>query len=99
MSMKRFVIILTLVALLGMICVYQHSQSILAGYEINRLLAQRNRLIEEKRGVDYTFLRLVNPRSIKEQVALMELELILPGESRPPVAIAKNGAGGIATSN
>ena len=93
MGVKRFFIVLALVILLGMICVYQHSQSIRAGYKINALLVERHQLIEEKRGADYAFLRMKNPQSIKDQIALMELELILPGESRPPAAIARNGAG------
>jgi hypothetical protein len=93
MSMKRFFVVLALVVLLGMLCVYQHSRSIRAGYEINRLLARRHQLIEEKRGVDYALLRMKNPQSIRGQVGSMHLGLVLPGEERPPAAIARNGDG------
>ena len=90
MSIRRFFLILALVIFLGMVCVYQHSQSVKAGYEINRLLARRNELVEQNKAAEYALLEMKNPAFIKSQVALMELALVPPGETAAPTAVAQN---------
>ena len=93
MSIRRFFLILLLVIFLGMVCVYQHSQSIRAGYQINKLLGSRSQLIEDYRADAYALLRMKSPQFIREQVVLMELDLMLPGETRPSTAVAQKERG------
>ena len=99
MSIKRFFLILALVIFLGMVFVYQHSQSIRAGYEINGLQAKRNRLAEENKASEYALLKMKSPRGIMQQVAAMELGLIVPGETQPPVLLARNETGAVARTD
>jgi hypothetical protein len=91
MSIKRFFIVLALVIVLGMACVWQHSQSIRAGYEINKLSFERHELLEAKRAADYALVKMKDPQCIKDRIAGMELNLALPGETTPLVGIASNG--------
>jgi len=90
MSIRRFFLILALVIFLGMVCVYQHAQSVRAGYEINRLLARRKELLEQNRAAEYALLKMKSPAFIKSQIALMELDLVPPGETVAPTAIAQS---------
>ncbi len=73
--MTKFVFVLCAFALLSMLTVWQHLQSVQAGYEINRLRKVRSVLFEENRRLKLEADRLKSPELLLRKVKELGLEL------------------------
>ena len=71
----RFVLVLVAFCLIAMLTVWQHVQSVQAGYEITRLRRERDVLEEENRRLELEADRLKSPEILLKWVERNEPDL------------------------
>ena len=86
MNLQRFIVILALVVVMGLLVAYVHARIIHAGYEISRLSREREQLVERQRAVVAELAELKRPEVIEAQVRRWQLELV-PGPGNGTVVV------------
>lgn len=71
----RFILVLSAFGLMGMMTVWQHVQSVKAGYEVVRLRRERNVLAEENRRLELEADRLKSPENLLGKLKKLGLDL------------------------
>ncbi len=80
--MMKFMLVLSAFGLIAMLTVWQHVQSVHAGYEISKVRKHRNVLAEENRRLELEADRLKSPENLLMKVRELGLGLrpAKPGE-------------------
>jgi hypothetical protein len=90
--MMKFMLVLCAFGLIGMLTVWQHVQSVRAGYEIAKLRRHRNVLAEENRRLQLEADRLKSPENLLMKVR--ELGLGLRPAKPEEIVRVENGISG-----
>jgi cell division protein FtsL len=89
----KFMLVLCAFGLMAMLTVWQHAQSVRAGYEIVKLRKQRNVLAEENRRLELEADRLKSPENLLMRVKELGLGL-RPAKPEEIIRIGSGTASG-----
>ena len=89
MNLQRFIVILTLVVIMGLVLAYQHARIIGAGYEMSRLSREREVLTERQRVAAAELVELKRAEAIAARAEKLGLELV-PASETGRVMVSQN---------
>ena len=76
MNLQRFIVILVLVVVMGLVLVYQHARIIHAGYELATLSQQREDLNEQQRKLAAEVIEMKRPEVVSKKAKEFGVELV-----------------------
>ena len=91
MNLQRFIVILVMVVIMGLVLVYQHARIIHAGYQMAQLSEQRKQLNEQQRRLAAELAELKRPEVVSEKVREFGVELV-PMEKKDDKAPAQRSS-------
>jgi hypothetical protein len=85
-NLQRFVVILVLVVVMGLVLVYEHALIIHSGYEMAKLSQQRDELNEQQRKLAAELVELKRPELVSGRVKEFGVQLV-PMEKKKEVVV------------
>ena len=87
MNLQRFIVILVMVVVMGLVLVYQHARIIHAGYQMAKLTQEREDLNEQQRKTAAELTERKRPEVVSQKVKEFGVELV-PMEKKDEKKVA-----------